>query len=78
MAKFLQLGSQFLVVVNFAVEHDGYIAVFRQNGLVAAVEVNDPQPRGAHGAEARLKHTLLVRSAMSQRGCGAPNAAGVR
>jgi hypothetical protein len=78
MAKLLQFTSEFLVVVNFAIEYDGYIAVFGQNGLVAAVEVDDPQPRGAHGAEARLKDTLLVRSAMSQCGRGAGNASRIR
>ena len=78
MAECFQFAAQFLVVVDFAVEHDGDIAIFRQNRLVAGAEVDDLEPRRAHGAEARLEHTLLVRSAMNQRGGGVPNAIGIR
>jgi len=78
MAKFFQFASQFLVVVDFAVEHNGYIAIFRQNRLVAEAEVYNLEPRRAHGAEAGLEHTLLVRSTMNQCGGGAPNAIGIR
>jgi hypothetical protein len=36
MAEFFQFAPQFLMVVDFAVEHNGYIAIFGQNRLVAA------------------------------------------
>src|SRR5271157_1371835 len=78
MAELFQFGAQFRVVVDFAVEHDGYIAIFGQNGLVARAEVYNLEPRRAHRAEAGLEHTLLVRSTMNQCGGGAPNAIGIR
>src|SRR5208282_3791189 len=78
MAETFQFAAQFRVVVDFAVEHDGYIAIFGQNGLVARAEVYDLEPRRTHRAEAGLEHTLLVRSTMNQRGRRAPDATGIR
>ena len=78
MAECLQFAPQFHVVVNFAVEHNGDIAVVRDNRLVAATEVNDLEPRRAHRAHARLKHSLLVRPTMNQRGGCVLNAIGIR
>jgi hypothetical protein len=78
MAKFLQFTAQLLVVINFAVEDDGDIAIFRQNRLVAGTEVDNLEPRGAHRQEAGFEHTLLVRATMKQRGDGPPNAIRVR
>ncbi len=78
MAEFFQFAAQFLMVVDFAVEDDGHIAIFRQNRLIAVTEVDDLEPRRAHGADPGLEHTLLVRTTMNQRGGGTPNAIGIR
>ena len=78
MAEIFQFASQFLVVVDFAVEHDGYIAIFRQNRLIAETEIYDFEPRCAQGTKAGLEHTLLVRSTMNQCGSSVPNAIGIR
>jgi len=78
MAKFLEFVSQFLMVVDFAVEHDSYIGIFGQNRLVAETEVYNLEPRRAYRAESRLKNTLLVRSTMNQCGDSAPNAIRIR
>src|SRR5580692_6195367 len=78
MAQRLQFAPQFHVVVNFAVEHNGDIAVVRKNRLVAATQVNNLESRRAHRAHARLKHSLLVRPTMNQRGGCVLNAIGIR
>ena len=66
------------MVVDFAVEHDGYIAIFRQDRLITGAEVNDLEPRCPYRAHARLEHALLVGAAVNQGSCGVPNAIGIR
>jgi hypothetical protein len=64
MAEAFEFASQFLVVIDLAVEHDRDISVVGKNGLVARAEVYDFETGCTDGAEARLEHTLLVRPAM--------------
>src|SRR5580704_7428510 len=78
MAEFFQFVAQFQVVVDFPVEHDGYVAIVRQNRLVAGPEVYNFEPRSAHRTNAGLEDTLLVRSTMNQCGGSVPNTIGIR
>ena len=74
MTKRFQLGAQFQVIVNFAVEDDHGIAILREDWLVAAFQVNNFQARGAQGANFGSEDALLVRAAMNERRRGAPDA----
>src|SRR5580658_249186 len=74
MADLFQLGAQFQVIVDFAVEDDKGVAIGRKDWLVAALEVNNFQAGGAERADFGLEDTLLVRSAMDQGRRGAPDA----
>ena len=47
MAAPLQFHAQFRVVVDLAVEGDDCVAALGEDGLVAGIEVDDLQPRGA-------------------------------
>jgi hypothetical protein len=78
MATALQLGPQFLVIVDFAVENDGSVAVFGGDGLASRLEVNNLQARCTHRYDMRFEDTLLIRSAMDQRFRGVSNATGIR
>ena len=78
MAKLFQFAPQFEMVVDFAVEDDGDVAIIRQDWLVAGTEVDNLEPSRAHRAEARFEDALLVRPAMNQSGRGATNALGIR
>ena len=70
VSQLLELGANFEVVVNLAVEDDDGVAVGGLDRLVAAGYVENRQPGSAKGAEGGLMHTLLVWSAMDQRGRG--------
>ena len=78
MAAFFQFSPQFQVVVDFAIEHDGDVAIFRENGLVTGTEIDNFEPGRSERAEARLKHTLLVGAAVKQCRGRIPNAIGLR
>ena len=58
VAERFQLGAQFQVVVDFAVEDDHGIAIVRKDGLVAAFEVNNFQARGAQASRCRIGRRL--------------------
>jgi hypothetical protein len=66
------------VVVNFPVEHDRQVTVLREDRLITGIEVYDLEPRRAQRADTGLEHTLLVWSAMDQRGGGFLNSIGIR
>jgi len=76
MAERFQFGAQFQVVVDFAVEDDYGVAIRREDGLVAAFEVDNFQARGAEGADFGAEDALLVRAAMDESRRGAPDAVG--
>lgn len=68
MAEFFEFGAQFEVIVDFAIEDDAPFAGVFENGLIAALEVDDFQTRGAAGEGLGGEGALLVRSAMMQGG----------
>ena len=77
-AAAFQFGTQFQVIVDLAVERDHGAAGSVNDGLIAAVKVDDFQPRRAKRNCARFKNALLIRPAMNQRPDGILNAAGMR
>src|ERR1035441_7122692 len=74
MAQLVQLGTHFEVVVDFPVEHDDRVAIFRRDGLIAVLEIDNFQACGAHRADRGLVNTKLVRSPVDQGRGGVPNA----
>ena len=44
-----KLIPQFPVIVDFSVEYQDDVAIFADNRLISAVEINDPQAHGAQG-----------------------------
>ena len=73
VTQLLELGPDFHVVVNFAVEDDDGVAIGRLDGLVASRYVQYCQAGSAEGAVGRLVHALLIGSAMDERGRGFRN-----
>src|SRR6267378_4026906 len=78
MPQFFEFGPQLQVIVNLAVENDSGVAVFRQNRLIAGVQIDDFQARGAHRKKIGLEDALLVGAAMGERSGCFPNALGRR
>src|SRR5215472_13155183 len=73
MAETLQFGAQREVVVNLPVKDDSGVAIFGKDGLIAMVQVDDFQARRAQREQMRLKHALLVGTAVNQCGRGLPD-----
>jgi hypothetical protein len=46
MSPFAQLDSQFLVIVDFAIENDCRVAIIGGNGLASGLQINNLQARG--------------------------------
>ena len=74
MAERFQFGAQFRMIVDFAIEDDYGVAVWREDGLVAAFEVNNFQAGGAERADFGAEDALLVRATMDEGRRGAPDA----
>src|SRR5262249_59428020 len=66
MPGLLQLGLQLDVVVDLAVEHDGHRAVFVEDGLAAALEVDDAEAAVTESDAAPDEQPLTVGSSMAQ------------
>ena len=62
------------MIVDFAVEDDYGVAVCREDGLIAAFQVNNFQASGAERAYFGSEDALLVRAAMDEGRRGAPDA----
>ncbi len=73
MTQLFQLSADFEVIVDFPIEHDDRIAVFRRNGLIAVLEIENFQARRAQRADRGLVDALLVGPAVNQGGGGVPN-----
>src|SRR5215472_10286600 len=73
MAETFQFGAQREVVVNLPVKDDSTVAIFGKDGLIAMVQVDDFPARRAQREERRLKHALLVGTAVNQCGRGLPD-----
>jgi hypothetical protein len=54
------------VIVNLSVEDNPAVAVFRQDGLIAVIQIDDFQSCRAQREEVRMKYALLVGSAMNE------------
>ena len=65
----LQLLADLAMIINFAVESDGGIAVIGDHGLSAAGEVDNLQADRAQARRAAIEAALLIRSTMHHRGC---------
>jgi hypothetical protein len=46
MSPFAQLDSQFLMIVDFAIENDGRVAIIGGNRLASGLQINNLQARG--------------------------------
>ena len=60
-----QIGAQFLVAVDLAVEDDPHRAILIGDGLVAGGKIDDTQPAHAEAAPAIHMHAFIVRTAMA-------------
>jgi hypothetical protein len=67
MAAGFELFADVEVIVDFAVESDGGVAVIGNDGLIAAGEVNNLETGSAQAAGRRAMHSLLVGTAVQQR-----------
>jgi hypothetical protein len=68
VAALLEFTANFEVIVDFAVEDDTGVAIFRKDGLIAAVEIDDLEAGRSHREQTGLEDTQLVRATMGQRG----------
>ena len=66
MAALFQIPAQFQVIVDFAVKGDDGVAVLGQDGLIAALDVDNLEPRRAQRDGLGLKDALLIRAAMNE------------
>ena len=62
------------MIIDFTVEDDNGVTIRREDGLVAAFEVNNFQAGGAEGADFGAEDALLVWAAMDEGRRGAPDA----
>ena len=67
MPQRLQFVADFAVVVDFAVERDGGVAVVADDRLVAAGQIDDLQAHRAQGRDAAFEDAVLVGPAMVER-----------
>src|SRR5271157_3739177 len=77
MAQAFQLGSEFQMVVDLAIEDDGRFPVVACYRLIAAHEIDDLQAGCAERADVRTIYALLVRASVDKRRGGYLNAPGV-
>ena len=61
------------MIVNFAVEYQDDVAVFANNRLISAGEIDNPQPHSAQRNIRRFVDALLVRAAVNKRTDGVSN-----
>src|SRR5580698_9862640 len=62
------------MIIDLTVEDDNGVTIRREDGLVAAFEVNNFQAGGAEGADFGAEDALLVWAAMNEGRRGAPDA----
>jgi PHP family Zn ribbon phosphoesterase len=68
MTEILKFSTQFLMIVDFAVENDDAIPVIAQDGLVPGLSVYNLEACRAKRDNAGLEDVLLVRSTVDKRG----------
>src|SRR5215472_1807873 len=69
MPAFFEFRAHCQVIVDFAVEDDPAVAIFGEDGLIAVVEIDDFEARGAQRKKARGENALVIRSTVDER-CG--------
>jgi hypothetical protein len=74
MTARFEFSAKFQMVVNFAVEDDNGIAVFREDRLITFGKIQNLQPCGAEMTARRPVYALLVGAAMEQSRSRCPNA----
>jgi hypothetical protein len=65
-AERFELVADLKVIINFAVENDHGVAIFGKNWLIPGRQVNNLEAGRTNRARSRLKHSLLIRSAMNE------------
>ena len=83
MSALFQFAAQFQVIVNLAVEDNDGVAILGYDGLIAALDVDDLQPRRAQRDGLGFKDALAgsdrdERSWQPRSGCGLALRRGVR
>jgi len=68
MTETLKFGTQFLMIVDFAIENDDAIAVIAQDGLVPRLSVYNLEACRPKRDEAGLEHLLMIWPAVDKRG----------
>jgi hypothetical protein len=74
VTQFLKFVPELKVIVDFAIEYQGHIAVVRKNGLVAGIQIEDLEPGRAQRGTAGTEDALPVRPSMSEGCSGALDA----
>jgi hypothetical protein len=67
MAFGFELGAQFIVIVNLAVEDENGAAIIGKERLIAATKIDDFEPNGAEGDTFGMVRAALVRTTMPLR-----------
>ena len=62
------------MIIDFPIEHNHRVAVLSGNGLIAVLQIDNLEARGAHRAQTGLENAQLVWPAVDQSGSGVPNA----
>jgi hypothetical protein len=65
-AERFELAADLKVIVDFTVENNNGVAIFRKNRLIARRQVNNLEAGRTERADSRSKHSLLIRSAMNE------------
>ena len=69
--QLFEFAAELEMIVDFPVEDYRGVAVIGDDGLVAALQVDDFQAGRTHGKNAGTEHSALIGAAMSQRSSGA-------
>jgi len=65
--------SQFLKIVDLAIEHNSYRAIFVEDWLMAAFQIDDTQPPHPQSKRSTAEIPLVIGPAMKHRRRHAPN-----
>jgi hypothetical protein len=66
VAKRFEVVADLKVIIDFTVENDHAVAIFGKNWLIPGRQVNNLETGCTERAGSRLKHSLLIRSAMNE------------
>jgi hypothetical protein len=77
-AERFEFAADLKVIIDFTVENNHGVAVFRKNRLIAGRQINNLEAGRAERTGSRSKHSLLIRSAMNEGICCGPYALLIR